>query len=373
MRKLKQNWLDIFDGFRVAFDARKIILGTLGIYATVLIILGMLVVADNWWPGSKLLALDLIQRPLMGSQNLYQTMWARVTTEGIGLRATGFIAVGGILLLFFWSFFGGAIARIAAVDFARGERLRMGDGTAFAAQKFGSFFWAPIVPFIFVAFFLLCNALLGLIGRIPAVGPVLMGLGYFLACFSAFLAILLTIGATFGSMFMWPTIAMEGTDAFDAISRAFNYLFARPWKTLWCVLVSWVYGAVCFLFVAAVAAALLWLSQLTVGWGMGKTFAEIQEFLATGVNVSNKAPLFIAMVLMRVMVIIVGGLVLGYLASFKVTAMTIIYAVLRRDVDGTEMGEVFLPEPEETPEPEPAAAEAESPQPKPEGEGEKPA
>ena len=47
---------------------------------------------------------------------------------------------------------------------------------------------------------------------------------------------------------------------------------------------------------------------------------------------------------MKVVRITVVGLVLGFWASYKISAMTIIYSVLRRDVDGTDMSEVFLPE-----------------------------
>ena len=160
----------------------------------------------------------------------------------MAFQKLAFLAGGGIVMLFIWSFFGGAIARIAALDFARDERPQIGEATAFSAGKFGSFFWSPIVPLIFVAVLLLCNVLLGVVGRIPGAGPIIMGLFYALAALSGFLIVLLLIGTFFGILFMWPTIAMEGTDAFDAISRAFNYLYARPWKTIWCCLVAGVYG-----------------------------------------------------------------------------------------------------------------------------------
>jgi hypothetical protein len=59
----------------------------------------------------------------------------------------------------------------------------------------------------------------------------------------------------------------------------------------------------------------------------------------------------------------VVGLVLGFWASYKISAMTIIYSVLRRDVDGTDMSEVFLPEPEESPAEPPAAEPPAEPKP----------
>ena len=289
----------------------------------------------------------------------------RLAVPGVccdALKKLAFMTGGGIILLFVWSFFGGAIARIAAVDFARDERPQIADATAFAAGKFGSFFWSPLIPLIFVVILLLCNVLLGVIGRIPAVGPVLMGLFFGLAALSGFLVVLLLIGTFFGFLFMWPTIAMEGTDAFDAISRAFNYLYARPWKTIWCWLCAAAYGAAVVAFVAVFTGLLLKFAVGSVAFGMGHKFDSIRQFTAVGTR--SPAPLvssIIAMVLIKIVIVTACGLVLGFIASYKITAATIIYSVLRRDVDGTDMNEVFLPEPEETPAEPPAEPKPEQP------------
>ncbi|MGD1002484.1 MAG: hypothetical protein ABSA67_17470 [Candidatus Brocadiia bacterium] len=378
MRKHRQNWLDIFSGFRVALDARKIILGTLGAYATIFVVLGFLSVAGNWWPGAPGLMVGLLADPFTTVCSILRTLPGQCCANVHALRdpATccmafqklAFLAAGGIVLLFIWSFFGGAIARIAALDFAHDERPQIGQAIAFSSGKFGSFFWSPIVPLIFVAVLLLCNVLLGVVGRIPGAGPIIMGLFYALAAVSAFLVVLLLIGTVFGSLFMWPTIAMEGTDAFDAISRAFNYLYARPWKTLWCVLVAAVYGLAVLLFVTAFAGLLLYIAEQAVAAGMGYRFARIGFFLRWGAPADGTTvPQLWAAMWIKVVRVTVVGLVLGYWASYKISAMTIIYSVLRRDVDGTDMNEVFLPEPEEeTPaeppaEPKPETAAGEQP------------
>ena len=378
MRKHRQNWLDIFSGFRVALDARKIILGTLGAYATIFVVLGFLSVAGNWWPGAPGLMVGLLADPFTTVCSILRTLPGQCCANVHALRdpATccmafqklAFLAGGGIILLFIWSFFGGAIARIAALDFAHDERPQIGQAIAFSSGKFGSFFWSPIVPLIFVAVLLLCNVLLGVVGRIPGAGPIIMGLFYALAAVSAFLVVLLLIGTVFGSLFMWPTIAMEGTDAFDAISRAFNYLYARPWKTLWCVLVAAVYGLAVLLFVTAFAGLLLYIAEQAVAAGMGYRFARIGFFLRWGAPADGTTvPQLWAAMWIKVVRVTVVGLVLGYWASYKISAMTIIYSVLRRDVDGTDMNEVFLPEPEEeTPaeppaEPKPETAAGEQP------------
>ena len=41
---------------------------------------------------------------------------------------------------------------------------------------------------------------------------------------------------------MWPTISVEGTDSFDALSRSYSYTFHRPIAYLFYVIVAGVIG-----------------------------------------------------------------------------------------------------------------------------------
>lgn len=370
MREHKQNWLDVFSSFRVALDARKIILGTLGVYVTVIVLLGLLTLAGRQWPGAQPYSMQIIQNPVRVLPQLACAV-CNTICAGPTLGQWAFMGFSGMLMLFIWAFFGGAVVRLAAVDFAKGERPEMGAATAFAARKFGSFFWSPLVPLIFVGLFLLCNVALGWVGRLPYAGPVIVGVFFFLAALSSFLVLILLIGAYFGFPFMWPTIAMEGTDAFDAISRSFNYLFARPWKVLWCWLVAGVHGMVTTAFVVLFVVALLAIALTSVGAGMGSDFqggimeslisptvpngmprgiaAAVSAFCGFGLVPAEGQPwpMLTAMLLVRVLVILAWGLVLGFLVSYKMSAFAVIYSVLRRDVDGTDMSEVYVPESEE--------------------------
>ena len=38
----------------------------------------------------------------------------------------------------------------------------------------------------------------------------------------------LAVGLAAGWPLMWPTISSEGTDAFDALSRSYAYVYQRP-------------------------------------------------------------------------------------------------------------------------------------------------
>ncbi len=383
MRTHRENWRDIALTLRLALDPRKVVLGTVGVLMTLIVLMALSIVVSPWWPGARA-ALDRVSRE--PGQVLRQEVqprlarfvespaettrrWTQVAIGKVlpttysrhaGIRPiaphTLFVGAAGLALtLFIWSFFGGAIARIAALDFAKGKRLEIGEATEFSARKFGSFFWSPVVPLAAAGVLVVCMMALGWVGRIPAAGPVIVGLFFALAAVAAVVALVLLVGTWFGFPFMWPTIAMEGTDAFDAISRSFNYFFARPVKTLACFLAALVYGTVAVGIVAGAVHVSLALALAGVGFGMGSHFSEIGMCLGYGATPEACCALPGAasvgtiggMLLLRIVIIMAWVLVLGFIVSFKISAWTAIYAVLRRDVDGTGMGEVYEPEPEE--------------------------
>jgi len=369
MKLHRNNWLDIFAGFRVAFSLKKILLGTACLYVTILILLGLLYIAGQWWPEARAHFDVLLSNPAYGAPRLVSVLaseaWGLIARKGMtpqgdfAFGPIGFAAGSAVLLLIVWSFFYGPICRMAAVEFATDEKVSLNDGFSFATKRFGSFFWSPVVPFIFAAIMLLCASVVGLVGRIPVVGPPLMGIFFCVAVFIAAIALIVVIATVFGFSFMWPTIAVEGTNSFDAISRSFNYILARPWKTLWCWLVAIVYNAVLIAFVAGFAWLMLKLATACIAFGMGTdNFAPIQSYLGEmRIAPGTPAELVIGSFLIKVVYILVAGLACGFAVSCDATACTIIYFVIRRDVDGTEMPEVFLPEPQEDVLPEPLPAD----------------
>ncbi|KKL73541.1 hypothetical protein LCGC14_2073860, partial [marine sediment metagenome] len=167
-----------------------------------------------------------------------------------------------------WSIFGGAICRIAALHAARDEKIPMSAALKFGLSKFLSTFSAPVLPLAIITLLGLLLALGGLIGSIGYFGEwfvaVLFALALLLGAIMAFLA----LGLGTGWPLMWPTIAVEGSDGFDAISRSFSYVFARPFRYGLYWLVAAVYGAICYLFVRLFAFVVLSATHCCTGWAM---------------------------------------------------------------------------------------------------------
>ena len=375
MRELRQNWCDLFYGFRIALDPKKMMLGFLGILLSVLILVGLAYAFKGVLPNGAGRVMNLIRNPGLNAPCVvFEAARGLVLTGGPGLSTTRihgwgiiFLLIYALLMLVVWSFVGGATMRIAAVEFARDDRIDMSEATGFAKKKYLSFFGGPIVPLIGMMVFAVCLLVGGAIGKIPFIGPVLVGLLFFLAVLAGFLIVFIAIGGLFGVPLMFATVAMEGTDTFDAVSRAYSYIFGRPWRLIWYTLVATVYGLIVTAFVLVFTSAMIAAPIYIGGWAMGANFDQIKAFLA------NPAWLFpaeaglgvkIGGVFVKLTLIVVWGLALGFIASYKATAATIIYGLLRKDVDGTDMSEVFLEEEQEeefeAPEPEeqePAAEE----------------
>jgi hypothetical protein len=175
---------------------------------------------------------------------------------------------------------------------------------------------------------------------------------------------------------MFPTVAVEGSDSFDAISRSFSYVFARPWRMLWYTLVALVYGGIAYLFVRFFIFVMLCMTHFFVGWlllGDPATHDAVRYWKDPAVSMWP-APMWdnltynvnygalkmsedTAAGLISFWVYLVIGLLGAFAISFYFSANTIIYYLMRREVDATELDDVYVEESEdEFGEPLPVAA-----------------
>ncbi|MHC4185057.1 MAG: hypothetical protein ACYSUC_06545 [Planctomycetota bacterium] len=286
----------------------------------------------------------------------------------------------GAIKLAIISVAGGAICRMAALQLAQGEKPGLTEALRFSTRKFLSFFTAPLLPIAIILFIGLFVFLLGLVGNIPRIGELIMGIFMPLALIAGSLIAILLIGAVAGFNLMFPAVAYEGSDCFDAMSRSFNYIYSRPWRMGFYTALAVVYGAICYVFVRFFAFLLLlvthWLLQLGVWvessnqvnklaviWS-GPSFANLLG--SAGLEPAKWSESFAAF-LVYLFLLLVIGLVVSFVVSFYFSANTIIYSLMRNRVDNTSLEDIYThpedtqtdlgraePGPEESPsEPEP--------------------
>ncbi len=246
---------------------------------------------------------------------------------------------------------GGAICRIAAMQFARGEKPRLVEAVRFGVRKFTAILAAPVTPVAVIVVIGLFIVGLGLAGNIPFVGELLAGLFLSLALIAGFFISVVLIGTVAGLNLMAPAIAYEDSDCFDAVSRSFSYVYAKPWRMGFYTVVAVLYGAICYIFVRFFAFLLLWSVYrfLEVGF-LGDnlklhaiwpepTFAE---FAGAAAAAPETGSLWLGALLIRLWVLAVVGLMVSFLISFYFSAHTVIYALIRNRVDHTPLDEVYL-------------------------------
>jgi hypothetical protein len=299
-----------------------------------------------------------------------------------------------------WGLFGGAITRMAAVQIARSnERIGMMEALRFAWSRYQSFVSAPLFPLIFIAVLVLLCVIFGLLQVFTG----FFGDIFLVVIFTPLVLVfgLLMAGVLVG-LLGWPmmhaTISTEGSDSFDALSRSYSYVYQSPWHYAWYWLVAVVYGAVLVFFVGLIGSLTVYLGK----WGLSQTpfassidreptylFAyaptsfgwrdlllhgspknvlthdvlrsngvvETEHYYpADKMSWSNYVGAFFA----AVWVYLVFLSVVGFGYSYFWSVSTIIYLLMRKQVDDTELDEIHMEE-EETEEPYPHTPPAAAP------------
>lgn len=228
-----------------------------------------------------------------------------------------------------WGVFGGAIARIAVVQAAGGPRVGVGSALRFALRKSGSLIGAPLTPMLAVAVISALMAAFGLLYRIPGgVGATLAGFLGFVPILLGLALALILLGLAAGWPLMHATVAAEDEDAADALSRSYSYVNQRLPRYAAHAAAAWGIGTIGLIAVIAFARVVLGLA----GWGVGLGAPD-------PIVMPRAADSALAFWIGSV-----GWLAHAWIYSYFWSAASVIYLILRRDVDGADWHDVYLPE-----------------------------
>jgi hypothetical protein len=281
----------------------------------------------------------------------------KYSTRLLYLGSVTLLAVFSLLVI---AFAGASISRLSALELAGIERAPLKDVFTFATSRLWTFIKAPVAPFLILLAIGLVISLISLIGAIPWIGPIVIGIVFILFIGISFILMLLLLGILGGFNLLYPTIAVEGADSFDAMSRSFAYVYARPWRLIFYTVTSLVYGVVTFLFVAFAAYLILLLTHTFVGWGMNffgarygtysglpllETLWPSPTFLQLVHPINWHAmswPEFIGAGFLHFWVFLLIAGTGAYVVSYYFSSHTIIYLLLRRSVDGQGLKEIYL-------------------------------
>jgi hypothetical protein len=303
------------------------------------------------WPWERLLFHEPVERlaapEVWVSQSPLVMAWSEMTApfrqmytpgEAPSLANFAYLLCCGLWSLVVWAFFGAAITRQAAVALARYENVSLGQLAAFVAPRWTEYVKAPLFPILGTLLMAAFMALLGLLLRLDF-GVLVASIVWPLVLLGGLMMAFLLIGLFFGFPLMWGAISAEGVDSFGALSHSYSYVYQRPLHYL-------VYAAI-----AAVVGVLGWyLVSLFVFW--------IEALTAWGVSWGSGTDRLLAVMGPESMgtladsgAAVIGfwfnclyALAYGFVFSYFWSATTAIYFLLRRQVDGTELDEAYMPE-----------------------------
>ncbi len=244
-----------------------------------------------------------------------------------------------------WAVFGGAIGRMAAVNFARDQQVSLFGSLRFSISHLPGYLAGPLLPLSGMGLCLGATTLAALIARIPDVGPLVVAVGWGLALIGGFAMVVLLLGLAAGWPLMIATVNVEGSDGFDGFSRAYNYTFERPWYYLFLTALVMTYGSLVIFFFWLCGQLMFRLSGLGLLAGAG---AEITRELFTSMppllaaeSWGEFAPTQAGTIL-GIWARVVATLVVAFVYSYFWSATTVIYFLLRRSVDSSDFNEVHL-------------------------------
>jgi hypothetical protein len=315
----------------------------------------------------------LVQGPVMIWTFFTRPFIAMFDSE-LSLVGFLFLLLCGVWELLMWGLFGGAITRIAALKFTRDEAPGLIAALKHAFSKWPSYSLPPLVAMAGASVFAIQLVLLGFIMRLDVLAFVAALFWPFVILLGLMMAVLL-LGALVGWPLMWATVSVEGTDAFDALSRSYAYVYHRPWRLLWYALFALFLAIVSMFVVKLFASSAIALGNWSIHVGLDRptmrsvvnpepaanTAPKIDLTLGTNTSAASDTASAettgespeLGRTLSATRSIIgfwkaaVAMLVAGYQAGFLWVAAVGIYLLLRRDIDGVQTGEVFVDQSEE--------------------------
>ena len=230
----------------------------------------------------------------------------------------GKVVLHFFLMLVVWTYFGGMICRAAAVQLTVRENESPRKIHRFLCRHGMSIIWAVLLPLIGIFCCYLPILLIGGLSSLP-VGDWIAAVLYPLALLAGLAIAVLGVALCLGGPLLFAAVAVDGSDAFDAVSRLYSYVYQRPLHYLFYV----------------VSAALLTL----IAYVFLTLFLSIAVFAAGAFG--QPAPGELPGRLVAFWVDLFQLVQLAFLiASFWVAAVAI-YLLLRKSVDDAPLTELY--------------------------------
>ncbi|GIW98018.1 MAG: hypothetical protein KatS3mg111_1351 [Pirellulaceae bacterium] len=243
----------------------------------------------------------------------------------LSLRDLAFLTFCALWLALVWGMLGGLIVRRALFDVGQRTSAMWGEALRILVRRVPALLWLVGIYFVGIGLLLIPAWLGGLMARMGTAGAMVGGVGALVfAPLAIFLGRLL-LGIWVATPLGVCAIAAEKKgDAFEGFSRGYAYFFQRP--------VLFVLLLAVLIIVGLVGEQLVYFVY-TYGWQWWR------EAVVMGAGGTPSEQL---VRLLSVGDWLVVRLIASYWFSFGCCAAAVLYLILRKEVDGIELDELFM-------------------------------
>lgn len=249
------------------------------------------------------------------------------------------------MVLCVWAVAGGAVCRMAAEEYALGERLAWTKGLAFSIRHLRSLVGAMLAPLAVVG---AAAVLMGVGGwaLLGVTGVQVVGGGmFFLALLVSLLAIIGLAGFVLGFPLIPAAVVCEGADTIDALQRVYAYVLDRPGRMIVYLLILAAQAVVVSAILALLAGGVVEFARwsVTMFTGEAPTAAIIDAVRGLSPTADSGWSLRAMSRGVRFWSQIPGLLVVSAMVSFYFCGSSVLYLLVREVADGQEPADLWSP------------------------------
>ncbi|MCB9852549.1 MAG: hypothetical protein H6819_05600 [Phycisphaerales bacterium] len=277
-----------------------------------------------------------------------------------------FAILYGLGLVVIWGFVGIGICRGVALAVARNDEPSLREYRQVCKSQWMQAATIPVLPLMVVLASAIALWIFGLVGAIPFVGSLIVGvlfpiaiLGGVIMAMAVILGALALPLAPFG-------IAAAGSDAGDAIVDSAGFVVKRPVKSLFYYAVAFVVGVIAFAALKWIVALSLWCGGKALGTTMDLGAASFEAktadaaapgmleamwippspagespFYGTPTDLTLTGTSWLGRHLIRLWLMFTWAVLAAFAVSYFYASAGIAWFLLRRDVDHTDITEVI--------------------------------
>ena len=269
------------------------------------------------------------------------------TPVGAWQNSPLFVGMYGAYFILLIAICGGALARMAAVEIATGEKLRLREAIDFALRNCWRLVGSLVLPLLIAGVLSVLLLVGGFFLMLPWL-DVVGGLLYGVALLMGFGVVFLLAGYAGGFSLLVPAVATENCDAADAQQRAYAYVISHPLHLLGYGLVALVGLAVGYYVASLLAVGAMNVTgalvdaatsndaiEVTFGFGLFDPAERWKAALPLQLHSEWSASL--VMFWQTVVVCLLAG----YVFSYYFSASAFVYMLMRRVCDGQDLDEIW--------------------------------